>query len=139
MSNQYIHVRCEEYSLLIDIRWVEEVINTVSYNDGQAQIEWRNRKMPFMDLTQVLMDHKVRNNKHCIILKDKEAGEEFLGVGVGQVANIETIKEDDFAELPHLDFPFNDYFDKAYIPKDGGKCIYRLKNLVHLKKGNNDH
>jgi chemotaxis signal transduction protein len=139
MLNQYVHVRCEEYSLLIDIRWVEEVINTTQYNSSNIEIEWRQHKMPFMDLTEILMGHAVKNNRHCIILKDSDEGNAFLGVGVGQVANIETIKDEEFEDLPSLDFPFNDYFDKAYIPKTGGKCIYRLKNLVQLKKGNNDH
>lgn len=139
MSNQYIHVRCEEYSLLIDIGWVEEVINTTQYNGAQAAIAWRNRTMPFIDLTRILMGYAVQNNRHCIILKDSTESDAFLGMGVGQVANIETIKDEEFEDLPSLDFPFNDYFDKAYIPKTGGKCIYRLKNLVKLKLGNNDH
>lgn len=135
MANQYINVSCEDYSLLLDIQWVEEVINTTEYASAQTAIEWRNKKMPYIDLTQILMGYAVQNNRHCIILKNNEADENYLAVGVGQVANIETIKDEEFAELPHLDFPFNDYFDKAYIPKTGGKCIYRLKNLVKLKTG----
>ena len=135
MVSQYIHVRCEEYSLLLDIRWVDEVIKTVGSEFGGNTIEWRGQNMPFMDLTEILMGHPVQNNRHCIILKSSnDKKERYLGIGVGQVANIETIKDEEFEELPHLDFPFNDYFDKAYIPKEGGKCIYRLKNLVQLKQ-----
>jgi hypothetical protein len=77
MSNQYIHVRCEDYSLLIDISWVEEVINTTQYNGSQTDIEWRNHKMPLIDLTEILMGYAVQNNKHCIILKDSDAANAF--------------------------------------------------------------
>lgn len=134
MASQYIHVFCEEYSLLLDIRWVEEVINTAG--SCQDAVDWRGRMLPYMDLTRILMGHAVENNRHCIILKSDGAGNDMVGLGVGQVANIESIKDEDFRDLPHLDFPFNEYFDKAYIPKAGGKCIYRLKNLVHVKQAN---
>ena len=130
MLNKYIHVQCEEFSLLLDIRWVEEVINiTASFVNDSHEVEWRGNKLPFIDLTRILMGHQSRNNKHCIILKD---GNEHKAVGVGQVANIQSIKEDEFEDLPNLDFPFNDYFDKAYMKHSDKKCIYRLRNLVRL-------
>lgn len=133
MANKYIHVRCAEYSLLVDIRWVKEVINAVS--DIDKYIDWRGKAINFLDLTYILMGHKVQKNKHCIILKDNEQGTHYLGLGVGQVLNIETIKNEEFADLPHLDFPFNGYFDKVYISRNDNKCIYRLKNLAILQQG----
>lgn len=134
MLNKYIHVQCDEYSLLIDIRWVEEVINITTSIETEAGLElkWRGNRVSFIDLTKILMGHKPKNNKHCIIIKDND---KYLGVGVGQVANIQSIKDDDFEDLPNLDFPFNDYFDKAYMKDSGKQCVYRLRNLVKVKHG----
>ncbi len=130
MLNKYIHVQCDEYSLLIDIRWVEEVINITKNIEQDSELDWRGQKLPFIDLTQILMGHKPKNNKHCIIIKDNN---KYIAVGVGQVANIQSIKDDDFEDLPNLDFPFNDYFDKAYMKDSGKQCVYRLRNLVQVK------
>lgn len=130
MANKYIHVQCDEYSLLIDIRWVEEVINIIKNTELNIEISWRNKKIPFMDLTKILMGHKSKKNKHCIILKE---GSLYKGVGVGQVANIQSIKDEDFDDLPNLDFPFNEYFDKVYMRGSSKQCIYRLRNLAQEK------
>jgi len=135
MANKYIHVRCEEYSLLIDIRWVKEVINTVESANNQEMTQWRDKKIHFLDLTQILMGHKLQNNRHCIILTAKEGGSDFRALGVGHVLNIQSIKDEEFLELPSLDFAFNDYFDKVFISKKDKKCIYRLKNLAMLQQG----
>ncbi len=85
------------------------------------------------------MGYRSIQNKHCLIIKDCENKDHFIAVGVGEVANIEGIAEQDFEDLPNLDFPFNEYFDKAYIKDSKSKCTYRLKNLAFLEQNNNDN
>lgn len=129
--NQYINVSCDEYSLLVDVRWVEEVIDSAKDNIVDNTVAWRGQPLTYIDLTDILMGHAVKQNRHCLILTyTKEGRIQYLAVGVGEVSNIEVIKEEHFEELPNLDFPFNDYFDKAYVEKGSNKCIYRLRNLA---------
>ena len=132
MSQKYIHIQCEDYALLTDIRHIEQVVNAADSGNGDmpADITWQDKTIPCLDLTRILTGGKRKPNRHCIIMKDREQGQRFLAVAVGQVSNIESIAESDFEELPNLDFPFNNYFNKAYIDKKDKRCIYRLKNLL---------
>lgn len=134
MAGQYIHIQCDEYALLTDIAHIEQVITATDRDHKAREIEWQGRMLPCMDLTEVLTGHKRAGNRHCIIMKDQEQGERFMAVEVGRVSNIQRIDEDEFEELPNLDFPFNNYFDKAYIDKKDKHCIYRLRNLFDVMK-----
>ena len=48
---------------------------------------------------------------------------EYIAVGIGAVDNIEAIQESDFETIPSLDFPYNDYFDKAYLSPKTNKIF----------------
>lgn len=132
MVRKYIHIQCEEYALLTDIEHVEQVVNEDAVMTDGKTFVWQKKKLPYLDLTAILMGTQGKN-RHCIIMKDTAAGEQYLAVGVGQVSNIQTIKDEEFEDLPSLDFPFNDYFDKAYISKKDKRCIYRLKSLFAIE------
>ncbi len=143
ISNRYVHIQCDRFALLLDIRWVEEVIDArhdlhqVTDDDGSPvdEILWRGIEIPFLDLTGILLGRGSAQNRHCIITRD---GDTVVALGVGQVAQIQAIREEDFEDLPSLDFPFNDYFDKAYMKHKGKHCIYRLRNLVKLWQKNRE-
>lgn len=128
--DQYINVSCEEYSLLVNIDWIEEVVDAIKEEINGDKLLWRGENLQYMDLTSVLIGHAAKINRHCLILKNNDAENSFLAVGVGEVSNIEVIKDEEFEELPAMDFPFNDYFDRAYIEKRTNRCIYRLRNLA---------
>lgn len=127
MLNKYAHIQCDEFALVLDIRWVEEVVKLPADAGVESDIVWRGGKVPYLNLNRILAGSRSENSRHCIITRD---GDNYLALGVGQVDNIQTIGDNDFDDLPSLDFPFNEYFDKAYMRHQGKKCIYRLRNLA---------
>lgn len=127
MSNQYLHILCEDYSLLTDIEHVEQVISGEWQGENHT-IEWQGMQLRSINLLHQLTGDKRLLSRHCIIMSVPDSSEK-VGVLVGRVNNVQVIQENEFADLPNLDFLFNDYFDKVYIQKADNHCVYRLKRL----------
>lgn len=125
--NQYLQVHCDKFALLVETGVIEEVISMDDIN--LDDIRWREMSLPYIDLTELLSGETSKNNRDCLIFKGQESGveQQYYAIAVGGVSNIESIKEQDFAEIPCLDFNYNQYFDKAYIHPESRQCIYRLK------------
>lgn len=132
MANQYLHILCENYSLLTDIQHVEQVISG-QWNSEQTQLTWQGKTLACVNLLHLFTGNAALLSRHCIIMK-KPDSDETTAVLVGRVTNVQVIQESEFDDLPNLDFPFNDYFDKVYIQKTDKRCIYRLKSLFAIGK-----
>lgn len=130
IAQQYLHIQCAAYALLIDAAFIEEVVSV-----GDALIEgttfhWREENIPLVDLCKLLIGKQAKSHRDCLILKlqvDTEATYQYLAVAVEAVLNIEAIKEEEFSNIPNLAFTSNDYFDRAYMHVDTQQCIYRVR------------
>lgn len=132
MSNQYLHILCENYSLLADIQHVEQVISG-EWQSADTELDWQGETLACINLLHLFTgDHKLLS-RHCIIMQEPNS-QNRIAVLVGRVSNVQVIQESEFEDLPNLDFPFNDYFDKVYIQKTDKRCIYRLKSLFAIGK-----
>lgn len=130
MSSQYLHIQCEAYALLTDIDGVEQVVSG-EWTAGTENITWNGNVIRCMDLTRTLTGKLFQGSRHCIIVKNSK-GAQRLAVLCGRVNNVQMIADDEFDELPNLDFPFNRYFDKVYIHPSDKRCIYRLRSLFDI-------
>lgn len=147
--SQYIHIQCDAYALLLNTEYIEEVVGgavaaeNCTSDTGLKTLEWRDLHLPIIDLSEILLAQYSKNSRDCLILsytmESPSQQQSFIAVSVGEVANIEAIDEKDFANIPHLAFPYNDYFDKAYIHPDTQQCIYRLRGSALIKYLANDN
>jgi hypothetical protein len=135
MQRQYLHIQCEDYSLLALADDVERVV--AGHWQGElTELQIEQENYPCMNLLLRLTANQQSLSRHCIIFQQADSVQR-LAVLVGRVHNVEAIDEDDFDDLPNLDFPFNDYFDKVYLQPTDKRCIYRLKPLFFLVSHDN--
>lgn len=139
MSGQYLHVSCKDFSLLVDTAQVEEVS---AFNEDDSNAVWRGEVLPLLDLSALLLGEAAHKNRDCLILKYTQGDAvSYFAAAVGGVSSIENIAEGEFSAIPQLAFPYNDYFDKAYIHPQTSQCIYRLRSdalFHHLEGVNHD-
>lgn len=130
--SQYLHVQCDAFALLINSEHVEEVIGSGGSVEGKNTLTWRELQLPVVDLNEILDRHRnVKQHRDWLIIRHtKNDADEFLAVAVGGVKNIEAIEDKAFAKIPNLAFPYNDYFDRAYIHPQTQQCIYRLREAA---------
>lgn len=131
MRGNYLHIQCDAYALLSDVQHVEQVLSGHWAGD-QQQLLWNEQNIRCINLLALLTGDQHCESRHCIIMKNP-ANHATMAVLVGRVNNVEVIADQDFDDLPNLDFPFNNYFDKVYIRKTDKRCIYRLKNIAGLE------
>ncbi len=136
---QFLHVQCQQFGLLVEVGRIHEVIGRNGAGaetgaDDQAAkdtLTWRGEPVPVLNLTAELTgDGNATISDFLVLSGDDEAL--LAAVGVSKVVNIESLDENDFSDIPFLDFPFNDYFDKAYVRPATQECIYRLKDITSL-------
>ncbi|CAA0081156.1 Uncharacterised protein [BD1-7 clade bacterium] len=130
---QFLHVQCQQFDLLVPVSQIHEVVGSAAAGTqaDQHTLRWRDETLPVMNLTAQLTGQADQQVGDYLILSGAE-GNHNVAVGVSQVVNIESLAEDAFSEIPQLDFPFNDYFDKAYVHPQRQQCIYRLKDMTLL-------
>ena len=130
-AQQYLHIQCSAYALLIDAEYIEEVVNVADSAVVKAEtFQWRSKDIPLVDLCELLTGTAAKNQRDCLILKfqpDIDADYQYLAIAVEAVHNIKAIKESEFSNIPNLAFPSNDYFDRAYMHTETQQCIYRLR------------
>lgn len=132
MASHYLHIQCDSYALLSNVADVEQVISG-SWAQA-ATVRWQEQDLPCINLLALLTGEENCESRHCIVMKSPH-NHATIAVLVGRVNNVEIIADQEFEDLPNLDFPFNDYFDKVYLRKTDKRCIYRLKNLSALEAG----
>lgn len=147
--SQYLHIQCDAYALLLNTEHIEEVVGGALDAVGKvsnaetSMLQWRHLHLPIIDLSEILLAKPSKNSNDCLVLsyvKDKALEQQsFVAVAVGKVSNIEAIDEKEFANIPNLAFPYNDYFDKAYIHPETQQCIYRLRGSALVKYLSNDN
>lgn len=124
---QYLHLSCEDYALLTDVQSVQQVI-AGQWQGEQANIAWQGVDMASINLLHRLTGNGQAISQHGIIMQSAE-NKPFV-VLVGRVNDVQLIDEADFVDLPSLDFPFNEYFDKVYLQPTDKRCIYTFKKFV---------
>lgn len=132
---QYLHIQCAAYALLIDAEYIEEVVSVTDELIRDKTLLWREKYLPLVDLCELLTGQAVNRHRDCLILKLKrevDASYQYLAVAVESVNSIEAIKEADFSNIPNLAFSSNDYFDRAYIHAGTEQCIYRVRKSALL-------
>ena len=136
MSSQYLQVFCDQFTLLVNTDYIEEVTGGLSCNENH-QVDWRDKELPYVDLSEILTGKNIEN-RDCLVLAQSDSKDSFMAVGVGQVANIEAIDDEEFEAMPNLDFPYNEYFDRAYIVPGQQQCVYRLIDFSLTKHIHHD-
>lgn len=130
MRGNYLHIQCDAYALLSDVKHVEQVVSG-QWTGNQTELLWKEQTIPCVNLLALLTGDERQDSRHCIVMKNPE-NHATIAVLVGRVNNVEMIADQDFDDLPNLDFPFNNYFDKVFVHKTDKRCIYRLKNIAGL-------
>ncbi|NRB38402.1 MAG: chemotaxis protein CheW [Pseudomonadales bacterium] len=127
---QYIHIKCEAYALLINTNFVEEVVGVDEQQKNAEVFVWRERNLVCIDLCQILLGHANTQKRDYLIVKFKRSDQDenvYMAMAVSAVNDIEPLSEQDFSDIPQMDFPANDYFDKAYIHPESAQCVYRIR------------
>ena len=113
MENSYLHIRCNDFALLMATDSIIEIIKLSQSNNGST-ILWREEFIDCFNLSEILLpDNPSSDNINALIIKNTY--DEYIAIAVESVSSIETINEQLFQDIPSLNFQLNQYFDKAYI------------------------
>lgn len=125
MSNSYLHIRCQDFAILLVTDRIIEIIKLGENNNGSA-ILWREEFISCYNLSHILLpDQSQLINNNALIIKNEF--DEYVGIAVESVSSIEAIEEQLFQKIPSLNLQLKQYFDKVYIHPVHKQCIYRLK------------
>ncbi len=131
-QQNYLHILCADYALLLDADHVEEVVGANKAVLDEGLLRWREQSLDVIDLCQVFVAegaNDVLKREYLVIniVNESEQEKQYFALVVTAVNQIQAIHNQAFSDIPQLNFPSNRYFDKAYIHPESRQCIYRIR------------
>lgn len=118
----FLHLRCGDSGLLLDIDCVEEVgLASADRDDGQGLRRWREGMLPFFQLGTVLGFSG--KGEHQLVINDD--GQRCI-IEVDAVLDLRPVTVGEWRRFSAVTPQASRFFDAA-LPLEDGRCLLRLR------------
>jgi CheY-like chemotaxis protein/chemotaxis signal transduction protein len=122
--NQYLHLRCGPFQLLLDSRHVVEIAAAPAVPDLQGRRAWRGQSLPVQDL-RTFLDVEADAAREQIVLRHADGT--LSAIDVDRVQAVVERAPEDFSVIAPCSERLAGLVDGAWLDAGGG-CLLRLRH-----------